>query len=348
MTRNVVAITSAALFVVLAALLALIPAPFVAWNPGQAYNVLAVNDGTPVIRVSGVQTYPPTGQLFMTTVSTTRVDASVSLPEALLAHWVGSSDAMPREVIYPAGKSVEQVQREAVVQMDTSQQDATVAALRAAGQPVSEMVQVTSVTASGPAFDKLKPADLIAKVDGADIKNREQVQAAVRARKVGDTVNFEVIRGRAVLQVPVETASSNTDRSVASVGIGLGIGYRYDAQIEFGLDRNVVGSSAGLVFALGVYDTITVGDLIAERKVAGTGTITPTGQVGRIGGIREKIRGAQDAGATVFLVPAENCGDLGDIATTMSLVKVTTLKDAIASLQLLNEANPSTEVPRCG
>lgn len=348
MTRNIVAITSAALFVALAALLALIPAPFVAWNPGQAYNVLAVNDGTPVIRVSGVQTYPPSGQLFMTTVSTTRVDASVSLPEALLAHWGGASDAMPREAIYPAGKSVEQVQREAVVQMDTSQQDATVAALRAAGQPVTEMVQITSVTASGPAFDKLKPGDLISKVEGAEITTREQVQAAVRQRKVGDTVNFEVIRGRTVLQVPVETASSNTDRSVASVGVGLGIGYRYDAQIEFGLDRSVVGSSAGMVFALGVYDTITEGDLIADRRVAGTGSISPSGQVGRIGGIREKIHGAQDAGATIFLVPAENCGDIGDFDTTLNLVKVTTLKDAIASLQLLSEANPSTEVPRCG
>jgi PDZ domain-containing protein len=101
------------------------------------------------------------------------------------------------------------------------------------------------------------------------------------------------------------------------------------------------------VFALAIYDKITPGQLLGGRHVAGTGSINPAGDVGGIGAIQEKIAGAEDAGATVFLVPAANCGDVADLETDLTLVEVGTLRDAIEALQTLQQPDGATRVPQC-
>lgn len=346
-SRNVVAIVSSVLFVLLAASLVVVPVPFVTWRPGNTVNVLGSSDEGPLVEVKGVQNYPTeSSKLLMTTVSTTRVDASVSLPEALLAHFSQKADAMPREVVYPAGLSNEDVREEAIAAMDTSRSNATVAALRAAGQSVTEMPIVSSVVLSSEANGRLFPGDLIESVDGTEVKMREQVGDLIAERAVGDKVVFKILRDGARENVSVVTTEGGQGRSV--VGINVGVGFRYDPQVIYRVDSSVVGPSAGLVFALAIYDKIDEGNLLGDQVVAGTGTMDPEGKVGPIGGVREKVAGADEDGATVFLLPTDNCADLGDLPTQMRLVPVATLKDAIAALQLLNEGKSEAEVPTCG
>ncbi len=59
----------------------------------------------------------------------------------------------------------------------------------------------------------------------------------------------------------------------------------------------VGGPSAGMVFALGVVDLLTPGEMTGGKRFAGTGTIDSAGNVGAIGGIRQKLLGARAAGA---------------------------------------------------
>ena len=55
-----------------------------------------------------------------------------------------------------------------------------------------------------------------------------------------------------------------------------------------------------------------------------------------IGGITHKMMAAQEAGATVFLVPAENCDEARSMRDdSMELVKVDTLSGAVDSLHTL-------------
>ena len=84
--------------------------------------------------------------------------------------------------------------------------------------------------------------------------------------------------------------------------------------IDFNL-ANIGGPSAGLMFSLAVIDKLTTGDLNDAKFVAGTGTISGDGKVGPIGGITHKMVAAQEAGATVFLVPADNCDEARRPAT---------------------------------
>ena len=109
----------------------------------------------------------------MTILSTTPADARLSLPQALLAYWMPARDALPREVIYDPGKTVEQVSDEDAEMMETAQDDAVVAALRADGQSVVERPAVYSVTVGGPAHQRLLPGDLVVSVETDDHARRQ-------------------------------------------------------------------------------------------------------------------------------------------------------------------------------
>ena len=97
----------------------------------------------------------------------------------------------------------------------------------------------------------------------------------IRAHRVGEKVRFVVIRNKVQTDVTVTTVESNVQSDVPVVGITLATGYRYDPKISFDLGQQIGGPSAGLVFALAIYDKITDGPLLAGRHLAGTGKITP-------------------------------------------------------------------------
>lgn len=92
------------------------------------------------------------------------------------------------------------------------------------------------------------------------------------------------------------------------------------------------GPSGGMIFAIGVIELLTQKDLLQGRHIAGTGTITTDGKVGPIGGINQKILAAHKAGATLFIAPADNRGDIANIPSGIKVVTVATLAEAIAAL----------------
>lgn len=340
--------TAAGTLVVLALVLSLVPVPYVAWSPGSTVDVAGKTpENVPIIEVKGLPTQPLNGQLRMTTVSVTRVDAHLGLSEALLAHWLPNHDVLPRDLYYPPSKSADQVKAEEVAMMDTSRANAIVAALRAAGQPVLELPQVQGVSVSGPANGKLQPGDLILKVDSVAVQTIEDVGNRIRRHQVGEQVVFTIERDGRQLTQTVTTVAQAKDATVPVVGVTTGIGYKYSADVVYHLDQRIVGPSAGLVFALGIYDLVQPTDVLTGRVVAGTGSIGPDGNVSAIGGIQEKIAGAEKAKAEIFLVPAANCKDLAGVQTDLQLVKVATLRDAISALSQLQQDPSGKEVPRC-
>ena len=92
------------------------------------------------------------------------------------------------------------------------------------------------------------------------------------------------------------------------------------------------GPSGGMIFAIGVIELLTKKDLLRGRHVAGTGTISTDGKVGAIGGINEKIRAAQKAGATLFLAPFGNRQEIAHTPDGIKVVIVSTLNEAVLAL----------------
>lgn len=338
---------AAALFVMLAIGIAVLPVPFVAWVPGGTQNTLGDVDGQPMITVDGIPTYPTTGELDLTIVSGTAADSQLSLVEALAAYWWPGSDTLPRDAVYPPGRSADEVQRAETQMMDSSQSDAVVAALSAAKQPVTPMPMVESVTVGGPAHQRLQPGDLVQSVDGVPTPDPDSVGRQIRTHRPGERVTFEVLRNKSRTSVVVTTVPSNTQPDDAVVGITVGQGYSYTPTIRFDLGQQLGGPSAGMVFALAIYDKVTPGDLLRDLHVAGTGQISPDGVVGGIGGIQQKIAAADASGATVFLVPAANCDDLAGLTTDLKLVKVATLPEAVDAVGRLAQSGGTAATPSC-
>jgi PDZ domain-containing protein len=210
------------------------------------------------------------------------------------------------------------------------------------------MPMITAVTVGAPAHGKLQPGDLIVSVGDVEIKQVADVGTAIREYEVGQLVTFVVLRQGVRTKVEVNTASSPGQTDVPVVGITVGIGYSYQPRISFDIGERLGGPSAGMVFALAIYDKITPGGLLDGLHVAGTGTIDPNGVVGPIGGIQQKLAGASRSGASVFLVPAADCTDLAGFRTDMSLVKVDTLDQAVTALNQIRVSGPDAAgLPRC-
>ncbi len=341
------ATVSAVLFVVLAAVIALVPVPYVTWSPGSTHNL--IDPGAEAIRITGAKTYPTTGKLLMTTVSVTSPDATLSLPELLFSYWLPSREVLPRSAIYKVGEDASEINADETQLMTASQSDAIVAGLRQAGIAVTAWPMVSSVTTSGPANDILKPGDLIQAVDNQTTTTVQEVQDQVARHHVGDAVGFTILRDGALVRPNpyVTTRATAADPQKPIVGITLTTGYTYKPKVSFALEPGVGGSSAGLMFALAIADKLSGLDLTTGRVIAGTGTIDANGTVGPIGGVQEKIAAAARDGASVFLLPKENCEDVGQAPAGPRLVPVETISGAIEALGALDKPGAANTVPAC-
>ncbi|MCX9192519.1 PDZ/DHR/GLGF domain-containing protein [Carbonactinospora thermoautotrophica] len=345
MTRRTATLfVSSFLLVVLAVVAAMLPVPYVEFSPGPTFNTLGSVNGKPLIEIEGRQTYPAKGRLDLTTVGVTRSDERISLFQALRG-WLDPDEAIvPRQTVYPDDASDQQIQQRNAEEMQNSQEHATVAALRELKIPVTETVVVSSVVKDAPALGKLHAGDEIVAIDGKAVRNPEEVRAAVSRHRPGETVRFRVEREGKRVDVSVPTKADPGDGERAIVGIVVGEGHDYPFEVKIQLD-DVGGPSAGLMFALGIVDKLTPGELTGGQFIAGTGEIDDEGRVGPIGGIQMKIIAAQKAGATAFLVPAQNCDEALGIEPEIKLVKVETLHGAVQALEALRTGKG--DVPSC-
>jgi PDZ domain-containing protein len=217
--------------------------------------------------------------------------------------------------------------------MDQSKIDATTVVLhQLAGYPKDpgNGAVVEFVYPGCPAESKLFAGDLVQAIDGTPVHSQLGAAKALDAVPAADPVTFTVSAGGKIHHVTVTRSTCVTGSSKPLIGINLVDAFPFGVQISSG---DVGGPSAGLMWALGLYDLLTPGDLTRGKVIAGTGTIDTQGNVGPIGGIQDKVVAAERAGAQVFLVPRANMADLRGVATgSMRLVPVSTFEQALEVL----------------
>lgn len=331
--RAVTALISGAVLLALLVLAGLLPVPFVILSPGPTFNTIGDIDGTPLVEISDTATYPVTGNLDMTTIREEGEPRSPLTVYGALVAWVDPNRAvLPRELLYGDDETGEEVQQRNAVLFSTSQSNAVAAAMGALGKPVIEDVVVTAVVEGTPAFGVLDAGELILRIDGREVTRPEDVVEAVRAQPIGSTLVFTVERDGTESDLEVVSAAKPDEPDVPYVGITVGINYRAEFPITFTLE-DIGGPSAGMMFALAIVDKLTPEDLTGGGHVAGTGTIDPSGAVGAIGGIRQKLAGARGAGATLFLMPDVHCEEAqGHIPDGLTVVPVSTLQGSLDAL----------------
>ena len=342
--RRVAAFVAAPLVLLLLLTALVLPLPYATYRPGDTVDVLAQRNGRAIIEVEGKKTYRDDGELRMTTVLVSGVGNHLSALELLQAWSDGDAAVYPYEAVHPADQTAEQDQVEGEVDMVTSQDAATAAALRELGYQVRPVPEIFHVEDGAPAEGRLRVRDIVLAVNGTPTATTEDVGDQVRTTEPGEPARFR-IRRRGV-ELTVKVAPREVDGQ-PRVGIQLGTGFEFPFDVRVNVDPAIGGPSAGLMFALGIYDTLTPGPLTGGHDVAGTGTVTPEGSVGPIGGIQQKVAAARDDGAELFLVPPDNCAEaIGADAGDMRLVRADTVHAAVASLKRWVD-DRDAELPSC-
>jgi Lon-like protease len=339
---------AAGLTVILFVLAAAVPLPYSVYSPGPTFDVLATDaNDAEIIQVAGHKSYRDDGQIRFTTVQTSARGDKQSLVAALKA-WLDGDDAVvPYDIAHPEDQTAEDEKVQGEVSMVTSQDTAIANAMRELGLKVPSAIQVAHVTEDTPAFGELRVRDKIVEVDGKPLKTGQQLVDAVQEHGPGDPIELLIDRNHKKLTVNIEPRETVVDGDRAMrIGIVPGVGYDFPFDVTIAVDPAIGGPSAGLMFSLAIYDTLTEGSLTDGEIIAGTGELFDDGAVGPIGGIAQKIAGAEDAGAELFFVPKDNCGDVVGIDTNMTLVKATSMHEALTALETWAD-DRDADLPSC-
>ncbi|WP_442855344.1 YlbL family protein [Arthrobacter sp. B6] len=322
-----------------------LPVPYVVEKPGPTFNTLGEARGGPVISVTGREAYPAAGNLDLTTVD---VDGGPNGPVSILgvfAAWLDPSKSVhPEELKYPKGTTREQAEEQGSVAMATSQENAVASALNELDIPFSQQLQAAGFSTGSPSAGKIEQGDVFASINGKPITSLSVIQDELAAGKGAPATVVVQRAGESVTQT-ITPMDNGAGRYI--LGVQLKYLFEFPFDVEISLDR-VGGPSAGLMFSLGVIDTVTPGDLTGGKHIAGTGTITPDGVVGPIGGIRQKMLGARAAGATLFLAPAGNCNSVvGHVPGGLQVVKVENLAQARDAVELAGSGQDTSGLAAC-
>lgn len=345
-TRRAVLLSGAMLATaVLLVVALLLPVPYAVNSPGPTLDTLGEHDGEPLITISGAETYDSTGQLRLTTVSSTGGPGYPSSVLGVLAGWVNpSSRVLPVEAVYPQDATQEQLDQQTQAQMVSSQENATVAALEELGYTVPVTLTVHDTVAGSGAEGVVHADDVLISYDGTALTSYGQLIDLLDATEPGSTVTLGVTRDGQEVDVHVVTG----EREDGGSQLGVYIDPTFDLPVDVTIKIDQIGgSSAGTMFALGIIDKMTPEDEADGQVIAGTGTMDLNSAVGPIGGIRQKMAGALRDGADWFLAPASNCDEVvGHVPDGLTVVKIATLHEARQAVTTIG-AGQAADLPTC-
>ena len=325
-------------------------------------------DATPVaplVKISGVATNPKPGKFLLVDVYL----QPLSSWQLFLTHFQSHVQIVPADELVDPGVSTSELNAQGFLEMSDAKQAAEVASFRALGWHVPAIptgTVVTGVVSSSPASRAgLVTGDLITGVGSTTIDSHCALISTLHDVAPGtvETLHLDKVKisQSGVLsyaapstlkvtmgRVPSEVAPSGcpgvSGADSSFLGVSLEDGFRYHLPATVSINTaNIGGPSAGLAMTLTLINKLSHGSLTGGQVVAATGTMSPDGQVGAVGGVEEKAVAAHDSGAKYFMVPdgdgnvdAARAADQPDL----TILPVRSLKEALADLRKLGGSSP--------
>jgi PDZ domain-containing protein len=309
----------------------------VIFKPGDPENVLGSMITVPEeFQSLDEAEFKKGGKLFLTTVYVTTPKSKVFGFEILKAWIDGDETVLPRDSVYPKNQPASEIKKQESQEMTSSQENAIFNALSYLGYNVPSRAKIVDVLKQSDAHQSVKEGDLIIEIDGREVDRVEQIVDVVRAKNPGDFISLVIERDGKRISIPKVTLMENS--LGAAIGIFLTTTFDFPIDVKIQI-KDTGGPSAGLIFSLGVIEKMTEEDFVRGRKIAGTGAISTNGEVGAIGGIESKMIGARREGATIFLAPLDNCGEIRHIPKGLQVIPVKSLKEAISALRSKDPAS---------
>lgn len=312
--------------------------PYYVTMPGTAEPL------RPLVEVKGG--YKEKGKFMLTTVRM----GQANLFSFVFAHMSKYNELYRIDEVRQQGENDEEYTHRQLKMMENSKETAIAVAYKKANKPVSyrnKGVYVLYVVDSMPAAKYLKSGDQLVAIDGRRIDEADEFIQYVSEKKKGERVHLTYKRSGKEKTATLALAPFPNEKN----RIGLGVSVMTDRDIvtdpPVHIESDEIGGpSAGLMFALEVYNQLVPEDLTKGYDIAGTGTINIDGEVGPIGGISQKVIAAHKAGADIFFAPNERGAKHSnykeavktakDIGTKMKIVPVDTFDDAVQFLQKLS------------
>ncbi len=288
------------------------------------------------IEIEGAEFYDYEGNLYQLTVR--RDEANYFT--YIWAKVDNSVDLYSREVILPKGVTPQELSEISMQNMKTSENVAIAVALDSLDYEIETQgdgVLVVGILDDSPVAGKLLKEDLITSINNEEIKSTTEFIALLRTYEIGDIVSIGIIREGIKKSIETKLIEHIDYENEPMVGfLASTPNQRFVFPISIDIDTgNVGGPSAGLMMALNVYNSLIENDITNGIKVAGTGTIEIDGSVGPVGGVKQKVIAAKNAGASLILVPTANFNDIKSyIDDDTNIVPVDTFKH---SLEVISE-----------
>ena len=317
------------LLLVVVAALWLVPSNDIIFLPDPAHPV------APLISVAGGHNQHDGGGIYFVDIR----ERKASILEKLLGGMHDGASLYPAsEILGPGVTSAEQRSIDAA-EMKTSQNIAAAVALRTLGRKVSTVAAgalIYGVEPGLPAAGHLRPTDVIVAIDRTRVGAPADVTKVMEGKPPGTLISFTVRRGHGTKTIALHTVPDVAGSRRGIVGVLLTQALNIRLPLRVSIDANGVGGpSAGLAFALGVLEKLGR-NVDGGHKIAATGEISLNGNVGSIGGIKQKTIGAREAGVDAFLVPAgENARDARKYAHGLRIIPVKSFQQALHALATL-------------
>lgn len=301
--------------------------PYVVLAPGPTRDVAKLT-------TIAANTYSSQGSFHVTT-ALVKDDDGIPLDVAIKAFLDDDETLLPREAIFPPDSTRKETDLRNAADMSESQLDAAVAALGLLGmEAAKEGAFVQDVSKDSKGRGTILPGDIIVSVEGKPVMARDDLGPAIQAHPIGTVVTMHVVRGDETKTISFPTIESPEAKGRPVLGITVVQNYRlpFDVDIDAG---EIGGPSAGLVFALSIYDLLEPSDLTGGRRIAGTGVIRADGTVEAVGAVAQKTKGAIAARASVFVVPKGEVAEAKKAAdgTSLQVIGVSSLAEAIQLLR---------------
>lgn len=266
------------------------PLPYYIYNGG---GILGINDR---IKIEGVNTKQDINLCY---VNQLKGNIGTYLLSYIIPHW-------DREKIVNEDYNYEEELYRSKIMLDESINNAIINAYKKANKEydiIGEKVLVTYVFEE--AKTDLKVGDQIIKVNDNIIHNTDEFKNIILEHDLGEKVKIEVM-SKEKKKIREATVIDIEGEKKAGIGIITNYVIESNPDVEISFKGNEAGPSGGLMLSVAIYDKLTNSNISSDKKICGTGTIDLDGNVGEIGGVKYKLRGAVKNGCDIFIAPSNN------------------------------------------
>lgn len=330
------------IFVIIIYLLFSLQLPYYVYKPGhvdELAHMIEMDSETPEVE----------GEFHLVTVS----GAQATPIEYMIALFSDHQEVVPLEEARPEGMTDEEYMNYQLHLMENSHNASIAVSYQAANKKVEiERVglYVVDVVDGMPAENVLEVGDKIVDVDDLTELSAPAFVDFIQEMEVGDTITLHIERDGAERTETVDVVPFPGNEGKNGIGIQLVTiqTVKTDPPVRIKSGK-IGGPSAGLMFALEIYNRLTEEDITKGYTIAGTGELDMDGNVLRIGGVDKKVVAAHRENVDIFFVPKEDDHPESNYAvakeaadrlnTSMEIVPVATFTEAIDYLAALEHKN---------